>query len=305
MSIVPTASTLGNTTDNATHTSTLAWRDIVYIAFCFTFGIMIGFGNIMTIIVVCKEDLLQTVPNKFILNLAVTDLLICIECIFEMLTITGIEQFVSCLMLSSLWQATSLMSLVSLLLIAVDRFVYISRPLHYHLIITTKRANVVIAASWLVGLTIFNIEVILKYWHNLTKICSLNSPTWLRKTMLFVFPTLNVIMLILYGLLIRIAMKQRRRVTDSNNGFKPRLMLASDFKFLKLILSVVMFSEAYWIPYIIIYGIVLDRKLENIAEYWRCLGALFYLNSAVNFFIYAARDKDLYNGYKRLLSLRR
>lgn len=86
---------------------------------------------------------------------------------------------------------------------------------------------------------------------------------------------------------------------------KARALLASDFRFLKVILSVVVFSEIYWIPYLIFKGIEIITEYKHFDDVsWIYVEILYYLNSAVNFFIYASRDKDFYNAYKLLLSCR-
>lgn len=279
------------------------WVQILYLSLSITLGVVIAFGNVMTVIVICQREILQTVSNKFILSLAVTDLLICVGIIFDAAVIAGADQVIPCLVLS-LWDATSLLSLICLVLIAADRLVYVSRPLHYHLLITSKRANAVIAISWLIGFSLFAFEMIWSYWNTLTNSCDEVVPPWFRTTMTIAFCTLICIMLLLYGLLIRLAMRQRKRIADSAQRFTQTVTVTSNFRFLKRILSIVMFSLACWIPYLILQLIELIWKQEYISVAWMCIALLFYLNSAVNFFIYASRDKEFYNAYKLTLSCR-
>lgn len=275
----------------------------VYTFFSVALGMINVFGNSMTIIVICKRENLRTIQNMFILNLAVSDLIMACRILLEVFVSAGETNIMVCMWASVLWNISSIMSITSLVLIAADRFVYIFRSLHYYIIITRTRTIVVIASSWIITVILCLSDQIWRFWFDNTPICDFIFPLWFLISLFAIFILLNVTLLVFNGLLLQIALKQRKRIVNVFNGSNAA-MLKTDYKFLKVIFIVVGFTEACWIPFLAVLAVNISGESRYSPTVMVYMGLAFYLNSALNFFIYAVRDKAFCNAYKSLLCIK-
>lgn len=273
------------------------------VTFSVAMSVLNVFGNTMTIVAICRREVLQTMPNKFILNLAVSDLIMGYRVVLMAFIYAGETNGMVCLWASVLWNISSIMSIASLVLIAVDRFAYIVRSLRYFTIVTPTRANAVIAVSWSIAAILGSADAIGRFWFDNTYLCGLIFALWFRILMFTILTFLNTTLLVLYGWLLRIAIRQRKRIADTLHGSNAT-MLKSDYKILKVIFIVVGFTEACWIPFLTVVGINLAGERLFSTTILMYIGLALYVNSASNFFIYAARDKAFYKAYKSLLRLK-
>ena len=116
------------------------------------------FGNICTLLAVGTNKKLQTIPHAFLINLAITDLIVCsilIPCnilsFFEMLDIKTCEimGYISLLCL--------VLSVFSLALVAVNRYIIICRSRDLYMKIYTQRNTaIMIISCWVMGLLFFS-----------------------------------------------------------------------------------------------------------------------------------------------------
>ncbi|XP_047144596.1 melanopsin-B-like [Hydra vulgaris] len=121
----------------------------VYLFLCVLFGII---GNLVVIIAIHKYKKLQTVPNYFVLNLAITDLLFA-ACGIPTIIITTIakkwllESFVCDLVgfLNSLFCTTSIWTLV---MISINIFLNVAKANDIKIPYTKKRTNIIIISVW-------------------------------------------------------------------------------------------------------------------------------------------------------------
>ncbi|XP_052799070.1 G-protein coupled receptor 161-like [Mya arenaria] len=109
-------------------------------------------GNITVFVIFFKRPVLLTISNRFIVNLSVCNIL----------QTVAIMPFVVTSLISQEWWFGSFwchasgfgMNLIftastfTLLLIAIDRYLAVAKPLHYSMTMTSKRASVMIASVW-------------------------------------------------------------------------------------------------------------------------------------------------------------
>lgn len=117
------------------------------------------FGNILVIVAVfTTRSLRQMTCNYYIVSLAVSDLLlgICVlpfSSVYEILDYWIFPSF-----FCVIWLCTDVLSctasILNLLCISVDRYLAISRPLHYHNYSSSKFVSIMIAAAWLLSILI-------------------------------------------------------------------------------------------------------------------------------------------------------
>ncbi|XP_035518954.1 melanopsin-A-like [Morone saxatilis] len=115
-------------------------------------GITGTIGNFLVLYAFCKSRSLRTPANMFIINLAITDLLMCVTQtpIFFITSMhtrwifgeKGCEVYAFCGALFGIC------SMITLTVIAVDRYFVITRPLTSIGVLSRKRALVILTAAW-------------------------------------------------------------------------------------------------------------------------------------------------------------
>lgn len=226
------------------------------------------------------------------------------QIIFKILVSSGITAVPICVLSSVVWDLSSIVSICCFVVVAWDRFLYIYCPLHYPLLITRHRANVIIASTWLIVIMFSSLIVIWTFVTGVTIRCNpiYLTPFWFRASRFVVSALLVVLLFTFYTLLIRIVLKQRRIIAIQLGATEEKK--PADYKFLKMILPVAFFSELCWAPYISLIALDMFGGSRYIMAAGSYIGFAFYFNSAANFFIYAARNKDFLKTYKSLLYMK-
>ncbi|XP_055337519.1 probable G-protein coupled receptor No18 [Paramacrobiotus metropolitanus] len=119
--------------------------------------LIVIFGNILVILaVLTTRTLRQITCNYYIVSLAVSDLLlgICVlpfSSVYEILNYWIFPSFFCVIWLTAdVLSCTA--SILNLLCISVDRYLAISRPLHYHNYSSTKFVLIMIGAAWVLAI---------------------------------------------------------------------------------------------------------------------------------------------------------
>ncbi|GFT61260.1 octopamine receptor beta-2R [Nephila pilipes] len=112
--------------------------------------------NGLIFLLLYRKHNMRTFSNRFVLSLASSHLLQCIVVIPAMIvSIQGVQlNKVWCRLTNSMAIFLNLVSVLSILLIAIDRNCAVNSPLHYTLTITKKRTGFLIGSTWLVALVI-------------------------------------------------------------------------------------------------------------------------------------------------------
>ena len=151
-----------------------SWQPLnLALSICFLLYVAVGLPwNILVSATILKLKLHSQPSILLLLNLVITD---CLLLLFELpvRVISGLSQsyvFGStdhikcefCRVHLIFGKNLYISSLFALSLIALDRFLYIHKPLHYDKLVTTKRTVVVIAAIWLLStlLSLFHLVIL-------------------------------------------------------------------------------------------------------------------------------------------------
>lgn len=112
------------------------------------------FGNLLTIISVARFPRLQTITNKLLVNLAVSDCIVRLVMPFRGAFFfdpdLGTQNW-ACVISSVLIQLSCASSICNLMFISVDRYVYIIYPLRYSTIMTSRICVFIIIMTWTYG----------------------------------------------------------------------------------------------------------------------------------------------------------
>lgn len=121
---------------------------ITHIAIVFLLGF---FGNLTTIIVIAKYRELQSTTHYYILNLAISDFLMCISTTASRLFFIFDNNFLICKFTTFTSNFFFCSSLFAIFFIAYDRYIFICNPLYYRMHSVSTRNKLLISTAWMVA----------------------------------------------------------------------------------------------------------------------------------------------------------
>ena len=128
------------------------WRDILFVAVLLLIAVVTVIGNVLVILAVFSNRRLQNPANYLIVNLAVSDFFqgaLSLPIRTAGLLNTGNESLVRCDVVISLIILFHSASNFNLALIALDRFIAVSKPFSYANAVKTFGYKIVIGLTWL------------------------------------------------------------------------------------------------------------------------------------------------------------
>ncbi|XP_020481825.2 melanopsin-A [Labrus bergylta] len=115
-------------------------------------GITGMIGNFLVIYAFCKSRSLRTPANMFIINLAITDLLMCVTQTPIFFTTSMHKRWIfgekGCELYAFCGALFGICSMITLMVIAIDRYFVITRPLTSIGKLSRKRAFLILSAAW-------------------------------------------------------------------------------------------------------------------------------------------------------------
>lgn len=281
-------------------------------------------GNILIISVTRRTRSMQKVAFLFVVNMAIADLLTTLINMPESLTveirdsdewlISGDAGIILCKILSFCQYVCAFCSILSLLAIALDRFLAICLPLKR--IMTRRLAKVIIISTWLIpsisNAPMLVANIVIEEHGQLFCIEEWPAPFDNEKAardytiILFVFfyALPLVIISALYSCVIYKIW--RRRAPGHRLTSTARLYARSRKKALKMFIAIVLCFALCWLPYHVVF--FLTTFDANYHECGTPLNVYFvhvffsHALSALNPCIYMVFNKDYRTGVKRLLA---
>lgn len=143
------------------------------------------FSNVLVLLLFYKRPTLRSFSNRFVLNLSISHFWQCVLVLPTNVISTASDKWLLgntfCIISGFIFTTLNITSVLSLLLIALDRNCAVNSPLHYSMTITKTRTGILIFGTWCLGFLVaspplYNITEIKyrKNWHMCTLVFQKN-----------------------------------------------------------------------------------------------------------------------------------
>ncbi|XP_061584426.1 adenosine receptor A1 [Cololabis saira] len=279
--------------------------DLIYISIETAIAVASILGNVLVVVVVCVNRALRNTTFSFIVSLAVADIAVGVLVIplAIIISLGFITQFYTCLILSCLLLIITQSSILSLLAIAIDRYLRVKIPTRYSIIVTQGRAYVAVCLCWI--LSYLSGLVPLIGWNNRDALGNISSSSKIvceftaviRMDYMVYFNFFGwvvvplTLMIALYGEIFRVIRQQLNRraeaTCDRDRYYRKELKLA------KSLALVVFLFLVCWLPIHIMNCISLFCPKCHIPKFALYFGIFMsHVNSALNPMVFAFRIKQ-------------
>ncbi|KAH9500520.1 hypothetical protein Btru_072147 [Bulinus truncatus] len=281
----------------------------------FMLSFLIIFGNMTTLLAIKRMPSLQTKSNAYVASLACADIMVGLVLIpYGLWLIPDIrnrfDQTVTmCNLIMSAGSSAIVVSILNLLLVALERLVYISYPFFYQRVISNKVIGASIALPWLIGLTFGNSQWFINVPKTNPPQCVANKilPTYYYKyvaNLMYFIPCGAIF--IVYIRIILIARKHSLAIKKMNSihpfpdkktawgvNPKPAKMNDKNWKAAKMMMTVFGLFFTCWTPRFILHTIPDDYLNNRVPEIvYNSFMMLGLLNSGINFLVYPFHNME-------------
>ena len=288
-----------------------------YIILSFLIVPLIVTGNSLVLVAIAKFEQLKTLPNIFVASMASSDLLVGLLTIPVYVGLLYINPELSHSRWPCTWGFVSVVfpvsvSLLSLLAVSADRYIYIMKPLHYSEMMTTRKALIIIMFIWIYSLILSLLPAMgWTKWNNSTKICKLSEVFPFAYSLFMVLQLLVILLAvaILYFKIIREAHRQCRRIFVQTSASTNKTINkdSSGIRLAKMFLLVIGLFYIWWMPYFLLTGarlMITPPEPIQLSIASQTTMFMAFCNSFMNPFVYAAKNTQFRNAFKVLLKIK-
>ncbi|KAE8284198.1 Melanopsin-A Mammalian-like melanopsin Melanopsin-M Opsin-4-A Opsin-4M [Larimichthys crocea] len=270
-------------------------------------GITGMLGNFLVIYAFCRSRSLRTPSNIFIINLAVTDFLMCLTQTPTFFINSMHKRWIfgkkGCEVYAFCGALFGICSMMTLMVIAVDRYVVITRPLASLGAMSRKKALGIVAAAWVYsmgwslppffGWSAYVPEGLMTScsWDYMTFTPSVRSYTMLLFTFVFFIPL--AIIIFSYCCIFRAIRHTVRAITKiscegSRDSAKRFHKMKKEWKMAKIALIVILLYVISWAPYSCVALTAFAGYADMVTPYMHSVPAVIAKASAIyNPIVYA------------------
>lgn len=251
-------------------------------------------GNLLIVSAVCKTTTLQTPTNYFISSMSLADLLVGLVAIplwiaRAALNITE-NTHVLCLSSDFITIQTLMASTYSLCSVTVDRYIAIIMPYKYNHVVTQNRCFAAILTAWAFTMVLASFRFIVGLRSEL--------PKFYIAAAIFGIDLPIVVICFCYAKIFKAAKAQRTKISSLTSSVRAASMRQRKAAYtIAIVIGVYMI---FWTPTFIVC--FLDFSLHLcFYDAWLATVSVSLANSALNPWIYAARNKQYWRAFKRVL----
>ena len=270
-------------------------------------------GNILTLIIVVRTPRLRTVPNKFVVSLALSDLMMAVPS--TILT--------AAILIESNWpfdQATcqfqgyygitlAFASSVSLTLMSLNRYYRIVKPNEYRRMFTARTTSLMIKAAWMIASLIQLPYIVVghRYIFHPGKIyCNQDGKKLFSTILVCIFG--GIPMSVIFFCCLKVFRSVRSHKIQRFRDVAWKSVNVEDIKVSRMLLVIVLAYVICFSPVIIIESvdfIIGGSFLPRPVYFFYTFNFSATLSYAVNPVVYGAMNRAFRQEYKRLLCLNR
>ncbi|XP_039503810.1 trace amine-associated receptor 13c-like [Pimephales promelas] len=295
----------------------LNYVNVFFFLYISTISVLTVCGNLLVIISITVFKQLHTPTNLLILSLAVSDFLVGI-CVMPVESVRSINSCFymgksHCRIYHIITFFSVSVSLVNIILVAIDRYFAVCDPLLYTSKMTVRKTLICISLGWTVS--IFYNLVPVNFGHltltGTTVICFRECAVAFSNAlgladliMSFIAPC--IVIITLYVRILSVALRQaksiskfaKKRVSQKNLKSSRK----SEVKATKTLSTIVFVYFICWVPWYI--GMLNIKQFQKSYLIFSAFLCLFYTNSCINPFIYAISYPWFKRSVKLIVSLK-
>ncbi|XP_016948281.1 histamine H2 receptor [Drosophila biarmipes] len=279
------------------------------------FALILG-GNILTIVAVrtCRH-LRSVISNLFILSLAVSDFCVGLALPYHLAFYMGSDigaMRTPCLLRFFLLICACCVSMLTLISIAVDRYIAVVYALHYRRYMTRRVAFSIILSNWCLGAVVALIPVFWNRWPE-AQACEFDevlAPGYIAGVITPGFVIIWICMLLVYWRIMREASKQAQRLrqsvvynTDEATTMRS-LLLHPDWKSVQIVVFIMGCFTLCWLPYFCVAIAQLFSICQSSSMIYKTTFSLAIANSALNPIIYSWKNSGFRRAFAQTLCCR-
>ena len=269
-------------------------------------------ANLLTIIAVCKYEFLwEECTSRFVLSLACADLIGGVMAFFEIsrIMIAAAESILAklCYIGLFLGQLSGCGNFYNILLISIDRYIYIIKPLRYCSIVTPLRTSIAIIILWCFIISQSVLLLVFVIYGTIDEACTPHAALPIVLPQVFIVTATVVPCYVGIMLTVQKLTKSEPHLScfaqDLQEQQKEKLKQRKMAKTMAYVLGSFLFCFYFPMVYNIVisnlytppfpFGIVITRKISQL---------ILWLQNLINPFIYGWKNQQFRKAFRKLLS---
>ncbi|RUS75232.1 hypothetical protein EGW08_016997 [Elysia chlorotica] len=272
------------------------------------------FSNLLVILSIARFKRLQIPTNYFITSLASVDVLVALATpfmimveVFQLGSNGGDSGALLCLLPNRILMMTCGVSLLTLATIAYDRHTALVSPLDYVVIMTSRRVGLLVLLAWIYSALVVWFPLVAG-WHDCpTQMAQCSADLLHGKAhALFlsaIFLPSCVVILVCYTRIFSLAHHHAKAIAAVESAVQRRLQvkfMIKDAKYAKTLALVIGVFLTLWLPYLVSTFVKLVASVTLGIWVQTYLMLVAVLNSGINPWIYAYKNKEFRHAFSRL-----
>ncbi|XP_077869994.1 glucose-dependent insulinotropic receptor-like [Saccoglossus kowalevskii] len=261
--------------------------------------VLIFIGNVLVLVSVCINKVYLKSTYIFMVSLCVADLFLGLVIVTSLIrSMVDPDSFLWCIVSISLIIMSCSASIYSILLIAYDRYIAITKPLNYVKNMTQTKEILLIIAIWSWSFFLGFIPTLGS--QNVDYTCGCSAPSILRPSFPFVLIIVGflpplIILVYFYSRIYSVSFKHSRQIADLERSIQDinHMKFARELKAAKTLAIVFGCFLLTWLPFFIVLSVeVICKEHCDLAIILNYLLLLGFSNSALNPWVYVYWNQE-------------